>query len=294
MIVFDGEAAAAEILQRVKVSVDALQKKGIVPHVAAVLFQQDIGSQLYSQKKSVAAQSVSIEYSLHSFSFSDDVDLVLSTLEKLNQDSCVTGIIIQKPTRKTWEHNLTEQGSNAFSQWWHGLYSKVEQSKDVDGLHPETLQRIKAGKYENSVKPATVRAVEYILEKYNIYGKNKKIIIVGKSDLLGYPLFYILRNAQENVELIGKKEMKERQKSGLDMRDADVVVSATGVQHLVTASMLKDGVSLIDVGEPRADIDPYGLEGKAAFLSPVPGGVGPVTIACLMENVIQLCYNHFQ
>ena len=152
------------------------------------------------------------------------------------------------------------------------------------------MAAIKDGSWEqeHKVLPATCRAVLYILEQAPVPRSQAKVAIIGKSDLLGVPLFYVLQHQGYSVELLGKKELEARVVSGQGLQDAQVIVSATGVQHLIKGELIPKGAILIDVGEPKPDVDFQSVKDKASFLTPVPGGVGPLTVACLLENAVYL------
>lgn len=308
MNVFDGMAAAARKEAKVAVTVPLVTKQ---PHMAAVLFTEDEGSRLYSRLKKETAERVGIKYDLHQFSIKDELNIILETIEKLNNNADITGIIIQKPTKKVWAISLEmEQGSElnqAYNKWWGSLVAAIDPQKDVDGLHPSILPMIQDGTWreQGRVLPATCQAVIDILSSYcgtiinrepeeiNPHSslkclENKKIIILGKSDLLGKPLYYYLHFLDYSVEMIGSEELEQRKELGVSLTDADVIVTATGRQQLVTADMVREGAAIIDVGEPKPDADFEGLKEKAAFITPVPGGVGPLTVACLMENAVRL------
>jgi 5,10-methylene-tetrahydrofolate dehydrogenase/methenyl tetrahydrofolate cyclohydrolase len=195
-----------------------------------------------------------------------------------------------------------------FALWWNQLTSAIALEKDVDGLHPETLAAVEQGswKRDGRVLPATAQAVLNIVRhrfaeqsgafgqrsgtSINTYGipDDQKIVILGKSDIVGKPIFFELRNQNVQVEMIGSRELQQRIAEGAALRDAAVVISATGRKHLVTGEMLKEGVTVIDVGEPKADIETETVKFKAAFLTPVTGGVGPLTVVCLLENCVKL------
>ena len=297
MIIFDGYALAktkeAELLQRTY----QLSQQGKVPHVTAILFQEDAGSVLYSRLKQETADRIGIEYELHTFSLKDSIEKIIFAIEKANQNPDVTGIIIQKPMRRTWESARLSNQMVDYASWWHELTSHIAESKDVDGLHPSTLESIKNNtwKSQGRVLPATCKAVLSILEfsapqlqisNYQLL----KTAIIGKSDLLGYPLFYELKNrGNTQVELFGRKELQHRIDAGKGLKDFQIIVSATGVTNLITGTLLTDHSILIDVGEPQPDIDRESVSLKADFLTPVPGGVGPMTIVSLLENALELC-----
>lgn len=273
-----------------------------LPHIAAVLFTEDAGSVLYTQKKSEAASRCGIGYSKFSFSISDPVEKVIEQIHQLNTDDSITGIIIQKPMRKTWESNQQSNQSSDqltnYPTWWHTLTSSLDEAKDVDGLHPNTIKAIKNNTWrqQKKVLPATCKAVLSILEFANTQLTtdsqqliNQSTAIIGKSDLLGYPLFYELKNrGNQNVQLFGKKELQQRIDSGQGLKDFQVIITATGQPNLISGSLISDLSVLIDAGEPQPDVDRTRVESKAAFLTPVPGGVGPVTIVSLLENSLEI------
>ncbi len=293
MIVFDGYQFAQEREDTLKQRVQILS--GSIA-IAAILFEEDKGSQLYTRLKKEAAERVGIRYHCLGFSMSDDLGKVLAQLKTLNEDSTVTGIIIQKPARGRWME-VTGKRADEYVTWWHALVSQINQTKDVDGLHPETLAAIQHGtwKQEKKVMPATVKAV---LEILNVAKEQVTLpadpiyIILGRSDILGQPLFYELRNQGQKVEIIGSKELTTRVQSGQSLHDADVVISATGHPHLIVGGMIKQGAVVVDVGEPQPDVEFATVAPKAAFITPVPGGVGPVTVVSLLENAKVLAEIH--
>jgi len=289
MIIFDGYQFAAEREARVASNVGVLKTQGVKIAIVAVLFAEDKGSQLYTGLKKQAAERVGIEYRISMFSLVDPVERVIAEVHRLNSDSEVTGIIIQKPWRKTWALANVNEDSAAYQVWWSSLVAEVDPLKDVDGLHPDTLAAIQDGSWQvqHKVMPATAKAVLSILESTQNL-KTGKYLIIGKSEILGTPLAYELLNRGFMVELMGKKELDARLADQRFLKDGDVVVSATGQKNLIRGEMLKQGAVVIDVGEPRPDVEKSTLEGVASFLTPVPGGVGPVTVVSLLENAVQL------
>lgn len=305
MIIFDGYATAEEKLAHVKPRVSALMAQGKSVCIAAILFVEDAGSQLYTRLKQEAASRVGIEYKIYSFSLKNNAEPVFTKISELNQNPTITGIIIQKPSKRTWVETQTNQlsaeaATSAFNHWWHSLVEKIEPTKDVDGLHPATLAAIEAGTREETgkVMPATAQAVLDILseaaEKMSqttevfTFLKDKKVVVIGKSDIVGKPLFYALRSKDIKTENIGSTELNNLIEQKKYLFDFDVVISSTGRHHLLNSSMFKPHSIIIDVGEPKPDVDPTNLESVADFLTPVPGGVGPMTIACLLENGVTL------
>jgi methylenetetrahydrofolate dehydrogenase (NADP+)/methenyltetrahydrofolate cyclohydrolase len=296
MTLFDGRTFARERERALAEQVQRLHAKKIFPKIVAVLFTEDEGSQLYTRLKKEAAERVGIVYDIEQVSILDEMEKLLATLEQLNQDRSVTGIIIQKPSKARWEEVArAHQRESDFAVWWQELVAHIDEKKDVDGLHPNTLVAVEQGSWrqDGKVMPATAKAVLEILQVANReHPLNGKIIVIGKSDILGKPLFYELRNSGADVEMIGRTELAARIASGQKMLDAQVVISATGQAGLVTGDLVAQGVIAIDVGEPKPDIDPDSVKPKAAFFSPVPGGVGPVTIVGLLENAVEFASRH--
>jgi len=288
MQIFDGYAFAnlkEEKLTRNLANLGLAQ----APLIAAMLFTEDQGSQLYTRLKKEAAGRVGIGYELNLFSLSDPIDQALAKIAEANQDPAVTGIIVQKPWRQTWI-DVTGGDAQGFVEWWGQLTTAIDEAKDVDGLHPQTLRAIEANTWKDQrrVMPATAKAVISILSENRQLKPGQKIIILGKSDILGQPLFFELTNQGYDVEMIGSKELQARRESGLLLLDADVIISSTGRKHLITGDLVKEGVIVADVGEPRPDVELCSVSEKAAFITPVPGGVGPVTVVSLLENAVDL------
>lgn len=280
--------------------------------IAAILFKEDSGSKIYTRLKSEAASRVGIEYEVYEFSLSDSLiqgnnfvnEKVLTKINELNNDSNITGIIVQKPWRKTWINSLKasfnevgtlssfEEQKISYNNWWKSLTSKISEKKDVDGLHPNTIEQIKAGTWmeHKKVLPATCRAVLTIMSRAGELENfsDEKIIIIGKTDLLGIPLYHELRRQGKNVEILDSNGLKARLESGQKLLDANVLVSATGIKNLITGDLLSNGVTVIDVGEPKPDVEISSVSNKAIFITPVPGGVGPMTVISLLENCADL------
>lgn len=283
--ILDGYQLAEQHKKSLQTRVKTLEVK---PVIAAILFVEDTGSVLYTNLKQEMAQNLGIGYQVFTYSLRDGVGEPVKKIQQLNKDSAVTGIIVQKPWRNRWlkVRNLEgKDGKQQFDDWWQKLVITIEPSKDVDGLHPGT-----------EVLPATCRAVIGLLKLAfstdqlfeHLKNNQLKVVILGKSDLLGKPLFSLLQSEKIAVEMIGSQELKERIEQGISLRDADVIVTATGRRKLITGEMVKDGVVVIDVGEPKGDMDFDEVKNKAKAITPVPGGVGPMTVISLMENAVDL------
>ncbi len=295
MVIFDPQSYIQKTKARLLEQISLLRQKGFVPKIAALMYSEDKGSQLYTNIKREMAAELGIEYQVFEFSLSGGIDLVLNKLRELNVDPQVTGIIVQKPTRKIWVEANSIEGKEkdikkTYDTWWHLQTNLIAADKDVDGLNPSIVEVISNDQLseQKRVMPATARAVLEIFSEANIDLNNKKIVILGKSDLLGIPLFNYFLSKKYTVENFGRKELEERVEKGISLTDFDVVISATGVKNLITAELVKDDVVVIDVGEPKGDVDFESVKSKASFITPVPGGVGPMTVISLMANLYDL------
>lgn len=292
MIIFNGIAEAKQRQDALRERVALLAKRGKQLKVAALVFQEDSGSLIYTTLKREAAERVGIQYLPKYVSTADELEMLKKELDSWAADETITGIIIQKPTKRVW----SEQGREpaAFAAWWQSLVAAIAEQKDVDGLHPRTLVAIQDGSWQQrgKVLPATCAAVLSILElaaeQTQQPLEQSRIAIIGKSDLLGTPLFYELKNRRVAAELLGKKELNVLKEQGGGVKDFSVVVTATGSRNLITGELIAENCILIDVGEPAADVDRVSVGEKPAFITPVPGGVGPMTIVSLLENAVAL------
>jgi len=289
--VFNGNKFAQQQLVKIKAEVSLLAKKGIIPRIATLVFVDDPASRLYTQFKRQAAEQVGVKFQAHEFRLSDDFDKIKTAIDQANLDKSVTGVMIQKPAQAVWQadYQIHDQSSQNFGGWWQSLVSLINPHKDIDGLHPTTLEAIKNNLWQKQgrVLPATAQAVLDILDE-SPFRSGMKTVIVGRSDIVGLPIYYELQNRGEQPELLGRLDFIKRQQSASKLLDADVVITATGVPGLIKGEMLKMGVILIDAGEPKPDVDRSSIKEKTIFLTPVPGGVGPVTVACLMKNVLTM------
>lgn len=286
MIIFDGIEFARQRELQLNEKVSRLHAKGLRPVIVSIVFTEDRGSQLYTQKKKDAANRVGIGFQPIYHSLTDSPTQVLATISRLNHDPAISGVMIQKPTKQVW---LDRAGDGEFAEWWRSLVSEIDPNKDVDGLTPSTQLAIKDGSWQvrGLVIPATAQAILLVLDQAGVT-KEATVAIIGRSDIVGLPTYHALLNLGYQPNLFGRKDLANKLESNQKLLDFDVVISATGVKHLINGSQINSGVVLIDVGEPAPDIDTKSVEQKARFLSPVPGGVGPVTVVCLLENVVKL------
>ncbi len=294
--IFNGLAAAQAREIELLSEVQALRARGAQPAIAAILFQEDKGSVLYTGLKREAASRLGIDYQVFEFSLTAGPDQAIAKIQQLNQDPTITGIIVQKPWRQTWLKNQSLPEAN-FDHWWQALVSAVDPDKDVDGLTPSTLALIESGAWQSAgrVLPATCQAVLTILDRHiNLFSpinqmeRGRRVAIIGRSDLLGTPLYWVLKSRGCEVILLGKKELKQGIEQKNYLHGFDVIISATGVAGLITGELIDVGAKVIDVGEPRGDVEFASVSAKASFVTPVPGGVGPMTVVSLMTNCVEL------
>jgi methylenetetrahydrofolate dehydrogenase (NADP+) / methenyltetrahydrofolate cyclohydrolase len=267
-VLMDGRALAAKVRARV-----AEQASGLAPlGLATVLVGDDPASQTYIRLKHAAAREVGIEPT--DIRLPDDVaqDEVLERIETLNADDAVDGILVQTPLPRQLDAGA--------------LQAAVDPLKDVDGLHPVNVGLLHLGRPD--LVPATPLGVMELLAEYDVRLEGARALVIGRSDIVGRPVAALLTQANATVTVCHSRT----QDLARHTLDAEVIVAAVGVAALVAPDMVKPGAAVIDVGTIRTeaglvgDVDP-GVAEVAGFLTPVPGGVGPMTIACLLENTVR-------
>jgi methylenetetrahydrofolate dehydrogenase (NADP+)/methenyltetrahydrofolate cyclohydrolase len=267
-VLMDGRALAAKVRARVAEQVSPLGRLGL----ATVLVGEDPASQTYIRLKHTAAREVGIEPI--DLRLPGDVEQaeVLERIETLNADDGVDGILVQTPLP-----GQLDAGE---------LQTAVDPLKDVDGLHPLNVGLLHLGR--PLLVPATPLGVMELLAEYDVRLEGARAVVIGRSDIVGRPVAALLTHANATVTVCHSRT----QALGRHTLEADVIVAAVGVAGLIGPDMVKAGVAVIDVGTIRTDaglvgdVDPAVTE-VAAFLTPVPGGVGPMTIACLLENTVR-------
>ena len=273
-VIIDGKALAKKIRSNLKVECDELKKKGITPKLAVIMVGDNPASKVYVRNKSRACNEVGIEYQEYLLDENTRQEDLLNLIKKLNQDETVNGILLQSPVP---EHLNINQAFKA-----------ITYLKDVDGFTPSSVGKLCIG--EDTFVSCTPLGVIKMFEEYNIDLNGKDVVILGRSNIVGRPLIQccLQKNATVTVCHSRTKSLEEHTKR------ADVIISAIGQPKFVTADMVKDGVVIIDVGINRdengklvGDVDFKNVEKKASYITPVPGGVGPMTIAMLMHNVIK-------
>lgn len=272
--IIDGKNLAKKIRQDLKEECDELKKNGINPKLAVIMVGDDPASKVYVRNKSRACEDVGIDY--EEFILKDETtqEELIELIKKLNNDKKINGILLQSPIPK--HLNINE------------AFKAITYMKDVDGFTPSSVGKLCIG--EDTFISCTPYGVMKMFEEYNIDLTGKDVVILGRSNIVGKPLIQccLQKNATVTVCHSKTKNLAEHTKR------ADIVISAIGQSKFVKADMIKDGAVIIDVGINRGadgkltgDVDFENVEKKASYLTPVPGGVGPMTIAMLMNNVIK-------
>lgn len=266
-IMLNGREEAARIKEYLKEKIVKLGSRGVTPKLVSFYLPADEGSVLYTKIKKKVAEEIGVIFEGVEIS---NPSITAENIIKLNKDKLVHGILVQKPSGK---HNFSEDD-------WKKMVSQISKDKDVDGLSPGNLDLIKAGKM--CFLPATVKAVLKLINLTEVSLDMKEILIIGNTDILGKPLFMYLIGKNFLVTVADKHTKNLENKT----KKADLLISATGVAGLIKKEMVKNGAIVIDVGEPVGDAE-RDVNEVAAFVSPVPGGVGPLTVVSLLENTVE-------
>ena len=274
--ILDGKALAASIKKDLTLRVVELKKKGITPGLGTVLVGDDPGSHSYVGGKHRDCQEVGVTSMRVDLPNTASQADILAAIKDLNSAKECTGYIVQLPM---------PQGIDT-----QAILEAIDPAKDADGLHPMNLGRLVAG-YDAPL-PCTPRGIVALLQHYNVSLKGAEVTVIGRGLTVGRPLGLLLTRKQENATVTlthtGTKDL------ALHTRNADIVVAAIGQAHFLNASMIKAGAVVIDVGISRTDAGLLGdvhpdVMDKAGFVAPMPGGVGPMTRAMLVTNVVDAC-----
>lgn len=278
MQILDGKALSDKIKIELKQESILLNEKGIFPALAVILVGDDPASQTYVNTKEKACGVAGIRSIMHKMPSSTSQKELLDIITSLNLDSSVDGILVQLPLPKHIDTNA--------------VIEAIDPKKDVDGFHPFNVGRLMAGL--DGFVPCTPFGVMRLLEEYKINVRGLDACVIGASNIVGKPMMNLLLNASATVEICrsSTKNLCEHTKR------ADLIVVGVGKINLLTADMVKEGAIVIDVGINRnaegkivGDVDFAGVAPKCSFITPVPGGVGPMTIAMLLENTIKSAKN---
>ncbi len=274
MELINGKELAKEIRTNLKAKVEELKKENIYPKLAVIMVGDDKASNVYVRNKSKACNEIGIEFEEYLKDSNTTQEELIDLIKELNERKDVNGILLQSPIPKGLD--IRE------------AFNTIDYKKDVDGFNPVNVGKLAIG--EDSFISCTPYGVIKMLEKYNIQVEGKRAVIIGRSNIVGKPLIQCLLNKNATVTVCHSrtKNIKEITK------DADIIVAALGKAKFVTEDMVKDGAVVIDVGINRneegklvGDVDFENVSKKASYITPVPGGVGPMTIAMLMNNVVK-------
>lgn len=284
--VIDGKAVAADIRAQVAKRVEALKAKGVMPALSVILVGDNPASVSYvTGKQKALAEAGMVDKSIHLPESTSEREL-LDLIAKLNADPSVHGILVQLPLPK---HINEEKVTLA-----------IDPKKDVDGFHPVNMGNLLIGR--KGFLPCTPHGVLILLERAGVQTNGARVAVIGRSNIVGKPMALLLSRKEYNSTVTlchtGTKDL------AAITREADIIIAAAGRPNTVTADMVKEGAVVIDVGVNRVpdaskksgfrlvgDIDYESIKQKASVITPVPGGVGPMTIALLMQNTIEAAEN---
>lgn len=272
-VILDGKAVSAKVKEEVKAEVEALKKQGVSVGLAVIIVGNNPASRTYVNNKKKACEAagiVSEEYALPEETTQEEL---LALVRELNQKDSINGILCQLPLPK----QLDEEA----------VIAAISGKKDVDAFSAVNVGHIMIGDY--SFLPCTPAGIMEILRHYNIDVAGKECVVIGRSNIVGKPMAMLLLHQNGTVTICHSKTKNLKDVTSR----ADILVAAVGIPHFVTADMVKEGAVVIDVGMDRdengklcGDVDFAAVEPKASYITPVPGGVGPMTIATLLKNTV--------
>lgn len=272
--IIDGKALAKKIRMELKEEVEKLKKKNIFTKLAVIMVGEDKASKVYVRNKSKACEEIGVEY--EEFLLKDDTKMedLLNLIEKLNNRPDINGILLQSPIPKHLDINKA--------------FNKIDYRKDVDGFNPVNVGKLVIG--EDCFISCTPFGVMKMLEEYGIEIEGKNAVVVGRSNIVGKPLAQCLLKKNATVTICHSRTKNIHEITN----NADILVAALGKPKYIKENMVKEGAVVIDIGINRGDdgklvgdVDFENVSKKASYITPVPGGVGPMTIAMLMNNVVK-------
>lgn len=273
-VILNGKEVAKKTRENLKSKVEELKKKNIFPKLAVIMVGDDGASKIYVRNKSKACEELGIEYEEFLLDENTTQQQLLKLINELNERKDVHGILLQSPVPKHLDINEA--------------FRTISPEKDVDGFNPVNVGKLVLG--QDTFISCTPFGVMKLLEEYNIETEGKNAVVIGRSNIVGKPMLQCLLNKHATVTICHSKteNLKEITKK------ADILVAAIGKAKFVTKDMVKPGAVVIDVGINRneqgkvcGDVDFNEVEGVASYITPVPGGVGPMTVAMLMENIVK-------
>ena len=272
-MILDGKKVSEEIILNIKKEVEILNYK---PKVIDIVIGHDEPTKLYVKNKQKACDEVGIEFEIVNFDISEAEEKIISFIEKLNLDSTVNGIMIQLPIPQ--KHDVIK------------IINTINPNKDIDGLTDYNHSKL----YNDNcnIVPCTPKGILRLLDYYNIELKDKNIVIIGRSNLVGKPLFHLLLNKNANITICHSRTSNLTHYT----KDADIIICAANKENLLTEEMVNSKAIVIDVGIIFENGFIIGNVEKKVYekvekITPVPGGVGPMTIAMFLENILLCCKN---
>ncbi len=269
-----GKTVSAAKRLDIKNRVEELKDKGVTTGLAVIIVGNNSASRVYVNNKKKACEEVGIESFEYALPEETTQEELLELIDKLNNDSKVDGILCQLPLPS----HIDEQA----------VINSIDPKKDVDAFHPENVGHIMIGDY--TFLPCTPAGIMEMLKFYNIDVKGKKCVVIGRSNIVGKPMAMLLLKENGTVEICHSRTENLKEET----LTADILVAAVGKAYFVTEDMVKEGAVVIDVGMNRndegklcGDVDFDNVKEKASFITPVPGGVGPMTITMLLENTVR-------
>ena len=287
MKLIDGKKISEKVLDEIKFSVQNRVKNNLkIPHLAAILVGDDGASKTYVNSKIKACEKVGFKSSLFKFDDSiSEIDL-LNQIKKINENDDIDGFIVQLPLPKHINQEV--------------ILNKVSPAKDVDGFHPNNYGKMTLG--IDTFIPATPAGIVELIERSEIQTEGKKCLVIGRSQIVGRPISILLsqnKSFGNSTVTVAHSRSKDLEKLCLD---SDIIISAIGIPEFIKGNMIKKGSSIIDVGITRVDdlssqkgyrivgdVDFKSVSNIVGYITPVPGGVGPMTIAMLLKNTLKAC-----
>lgn len=270
-MILDGKKLREELLASYK---NIIEKENLKIKLAIIQVGDNAASNIYVKNKEKYCNMVGIKTDIYKLSSDTKEEELINLIDKLNKIKEVTGIILQSPVPKHIDYDKCSK--------------TILSSKDVDGFTKENIYKLYMN--EDTIMPATVKGIIVLLKKYNINIDGSNVVIIGRGNIVGKPLSLALTNENATVSLL-HSHTKDITKY---TKEADIIISACGTPNIITSDMIKDNSVVIDVGVNRingkivGDVDFESVSKKASYITPNPGGVGPMTIAMIIDNLIKL------
>ncbi len=273
-VIIDGKELAKKIRNNLRIECEELKQKNIKSKLAVIMVGDDPASKVYVRNKSKACEDVGIEYDEYLLDKETTQKELIELIKKLNDEKNINGILLQSPIPSNLDINEA--------------FRTIAPEKDVDGFNPVNVGKLVLD--QDTFVSCTPYGIIKMFEEYNIDLSGKNVVILGRSNIVGKPLIHCCLNKNATVTTCHSKTQNLAQKA----KEADILISAIGKAHFVTTDMIKENAVVIDVGINRldngkitGDVDFENVKEKVSYITPVPGGVGPMTIAMLMNNVIK-------